>query len=354
MRGRGVLAARGPIDLVVPDDEHEVCRPGPSDRGQRPEVHQQGSVAVDDEDAQFGARQRETEADGRGEPHAAPGVEVGRAIAGREQIVSRMAEARDDRIGINRGDQQARRFQTVHDLKPATAVSRRGRRHTPGRRVPNAVWPTSLTVSAVDSGVSAVECGRPIASQIGRTARPIGTCASFHSPASPPHADHDQHGNLVGNQQGSQGVQRVAEPARLQHHGGPGAAEIQAGGNAECLLFPRRQRRGDIREALAQDSEDVRQRIVGYVDDVAAAGGVESRAHARCPAGLPPPPPRLGETSPNRSREGGARSFAHSYAQFTSRSRGSAWYGCRSWTCRSLSILPAIGRSISGPFSRNS
>ena len=64
-------------------------------------------------------------------------------------------------------------------------VSRRGSRHTPGRRVPNAVWPTSRTVSAVDSGVSAVACGRPIASQIGRTARPIGTCASFHSPASP-------------------------------------------------------------------------------------------------------------------------------------------------------------------------
>ena len=30
----------------------------------------------------------------------------------------------------------------------------------------------------------------------------------------------------------------------------------------------------------------MRQRIVGHVDDVAAAGGVESRAHARRPAGL--------------------------------------------------------------------
>ena len=64
-------------------------------------------------------------------------------------------------------------------------VSRRGSRHAPGTRVPNAVWPASRTVSAVVSGDSAVACGTPIASKIGRTARPIGTCAAFHSPASP-------------------------------------------------------------------------------------------------------------------------------------------------------------------------
>ena len=169
---------------------------------------------------------------------------------------------------------------------PDGTVSRRGSRHTPGRRVPNAVWPTSRTVSAVDSG--RVD-GR--VRQADRVADRPDRAAHRHLRVVPlagvaAHADHDQHRDLVRHQQRRQRVQRVAEPARLQHHRGPGPAEIQAGGNAEGLFLPRRQRGGDVREALAQDAQHVRQRIVGNVDDVTAAGGVEARAHARRPAGL--------------------------------------------------------------------
>ena len=64
-------------------------------------------------------------------------------------------------------------------------VIRRGSWQTPGRRVPNAVLPTRCTVAAQASAVSAAITDSPIASQMGATARPIGTCAAFHSPASP-------------------------------------------------------------------------------------------------------------------------------------------------------------------------
>ena len=47
-----------------------------SDGRQRSEIHQQRAVAVEDEDAEVGPRQRQAEADRRGEPHAAPGVEI--------------------------------------------------------------------------------------------------------------------------------------------------------------------------------------------------------------------------------------------------------------------------------------
>ena len=83
-------------------------------------------------------------------------------------------------------------------------------------------------------------------------------------------------GIWYGTQQRRQRVQRIAEPARLQHHGRPGAAEIEAGGDAERLLFTRREWWfGCRRNPLAKDAQDVRQRIVGDVDDMAAAGGVE-------------------------------------------------------------------------------
>jgi len=57
--------------------------------------------------------------------------------------------------------------------------------HAAGRFDENAISPTARTVSAVLPGESAVTCGIPIDTRLGRTARPIGTCAAFHSPASP-------------------------------------------------------------------------------------------------------------------------------------------------------------------------
>ena len=68
----------------------------------------------------------------------------------------------------------------------AGTVTRRGSRHTPGNRVMNAVFPTSATVSAVVLGRRRPSrAARQSRRRSARTARPIGTCAAFHSPASP-------------------------------------------------------------------------------------------------------------------------------------------------------------------------
>ena len=61
------------------------------------------------------------------------------------------------------------------------------------------------------------------------------------------------------------------------------AAEIQAGGDAERFLFARREHQADVAKPLLELAQHVRQRIVGHVDDVAAAGGVNARADARRP-----------------------------------------------------------------------
>ena len=90
------------------------------------------------------------------------------------------------------------------------------------------------------------------------------------------HADDDEHRDLVGQQERRDRVERVAEPARLQHHGRARPAEVQTGGDAERLFFPRRHRRADIRIRPVERREHVRQRIVRHVDDVTAADRVQA------------------------------------------------------------------------------
>src|SRR6187399_646800 len=97
-----------------------------------------------------------------------------------------MAEACDDRAIAEPGRHAACGFEAGHAITfGAGTVIRRGNRHAPARRVLNAVLATSATVSATDSADAAETLGISIASRIGATARPIGTCAAFHSFASP-------------------------------------------------------------------------------------------------------------------------------------------------------------------------
>src|SRR5581483_7962162 len=138
------------------------------------------TVAVEDEHAQVRPRQCEAQADRRGAPHTAPGVEVLRSIAGGIQIVRGMAEARDDRRSVRDLNNDAGRFDAVHG-----DVIRRGRRHAWMARVANAVRPAIRTAISAAASESTDECCTPIASSTAPRARPIGACAAFHSPTSP-------------------------------------------------------------------------------------------------------------------------------------------------------------------------
>ena len=182
MRGRGRLTAGRRVFLVVHHDDDEVRRLQETDGGQRPEVHQQRAVAVEHEHANVGPRERDTQAHRRGKAHAAPRIEILWPIPGGKQIVGGMPEARDNRRVAREIHDDASRFDSSH---ATFNVRDFGRRQAPSVRVPNAVFPAKCTVSAAASADCTVACGTPIESKIARTARPIGTCAAFHSPLSP-------------------------------------------------------------------------------------------------------------------------------------------------------------------------
>src|SRR5262249_32746355 len=148
----------------------EVRRLQQADGRERAEVHEQRTVSVDDEDARVRPGERQAETDRRGDAHAAPGVEILRPIAGREQIVRGMAEARDDPRVAGPVPLHTWAIGSIHD-----AVPRRGSSKAPACRVPNAVVAMSRTASAAASPEVTVMCGSPTASKIARTARPIGT-----------------------------------------------------------------------------------------------------------------------------------------------------------------------------------
>ena len=187
-------------------------------------------------------------------------------------------------------DEAPGRVESVHArTRPAPAagtVIRRGSRQIPICRVPNAVSPTRRTVDGrrfrrVGGHVRHADrvADRPDrASHRHLRIVPLTDVAA--------HADDGQHGNLVGHEQRRQGVQGIAEAARLQHHGWPGAAEVHAGGDAERLLFAGGDGCPDIGVGRPEDPQDVRQRVVGDVDDVPAAGGVQPLAHGSRPQGL--------------------------------------------------------------------
>lgn len=52
---------------------------------------------------------------------------------------------------------------------------------------------------------------------------------------------------------------------------------------SEGFLFARRENEAHIRILRAEDTQHVRQRIVGNVDDIAAAGGMNAGAHSGRP-----------------------------------------------------------------------
>src|SRR5262249_39560355 len=147
-RGRLLPAGRSVL-LVVPHDDDEVRGPGPADRRQRSEIHEERSIAVEDEDAQIGPYHRQAEPDGRGEPHAAPRVEVRVAGAGGKEVGGGRPEARGDGHGTGgrrRVPDAAGGLEAIQARAPAGegagTVTRRGNRHAPAVRVPKAVCAT--------------------------------------------------------------------------------------------------------------------------------------------------------------------------------------------------------------------
>src|SRR5437762_6406401 len=93
-RGRR-LAARGLVDLVVPDHEGEVAGGLGGDRAQRAEVHQQRPIAVQAHDAYVRARQRDAQRERGALSHRAVGVAVEGAVRDRLQLERRLAEIGD-------------------------------------------------------------------------------------------------------------------------------------------------------------------------------------------------------------------------------------------------------------------
>ncbi len=222
------------------------ARSGGGDGGQASEVHQERAVAVERHHPAVGARQRDPEGDRAGEAHAAPRVEVERAIAVGEQLVRGVPQAGDDRFVRQAAADDADGVEAGHERPPSdrrrqAAGEQAGRA---GTRVPNA------RVAAARTGRRArPRRGRSTGAgcrgrrERGPTARPIGTWAEFHSPGSPRMLTISSGGDLVGEQQGAERVERVADPARLHEQRGAPAAEVEAGRDADRFLLPRGQQR---------------------------------------------------------------------------------------------------------------
>ena len=81
----GRLAAGGRVRRVVEADVQQVRGARGRDRGERAQVHQHVAVAVEHDDAAIGTRQRDAEADRRGQPHRADHVEAGVGVARAER-----------------------------------------------------------------------------------------------------------------------------------------------------------------------------------------------------------------------------------------------------------------------------
>jgi len=91
----------------------QVRYPGRSFGRERAQVHQNRTVAVQDDDPQVGSRDRQTKRNGRRHAHRIPHVEVGRAIE-RHQVERAVADATDNRCVACQVDHDAGRVQTLH------------------------------------------------------------------------------------------------------------------------------------------------------------------------------------------------------------------------------------------------
>ena len=114
-----------------------------------------------------------------------------------------------------------------------------------------------------------------------RTARPIGTCAAFHSPASPRMLTTISTGIWYGISSDVSAFSELPRPLDCSITVGSRPPRYKPGGDPERLLLARRQHQPDVAELALELAQHVRQRIVGHVDDVAAAGGVDAGADAR-------------------------------------------------------------------------
>ncbi len=107
----GRLIARGAVDPVVEHAVDQVRRLASPDLGEDAQVHQQISVAVEDDGAVTWPGQREAESDGGRHAHRADHVEVLRPVAERERLSTDVAISVDDRLAAERLERGAERGQ---------------------------------------------------------------------------------------------------------------------------------------------------------------------------------------------------------------------------------------------------
>ena len=285
-----VLTAGRPVLLVVPDDERRdsPARVQPMVASD-PEIHQQRSVAV--ERRRRAAREAPSPGRGRSTRRGpcCPTCRSSRPIAGGEEVIRRMAEARDDRrrraTAPTSTRVASRRFMAALSRACDGTVSRRGSRHAPSLpRAERRLRRRAGRTSAADvRPIDASRAERPARRGSGATARPIGTCASFHSPASPRMLITISAGILYGMSSDVSAFSELPRPLDCSITVGPRAAQIES--RRRCRTPPPRASRASSRRPVSsrEHREDVRQRIVGHVDDVAAARGVQARADAGGP-----------------------------------------------------------------------
>ena len=94
IRDGGLAAGRG-VRRVVEADVQQVARRRRRDGGERAHVHQHVAVAVEDDHAAIGLRQRDAETDRRRQAHGADHVEAGVGVARAER------GARQEAVGVH-------------------------------------------------------------------------------------------------------------------------------------------------------------------------------------------------------------------------------------------------------------
>jgi hypothetical protein len=81
--GCGRESANRQQALVVEHDVHQIARPVAGEGGEAAKIHEDRAVAVEHDDLAIGARQRDSEAHGRGEAHGMLQVKEVRPVADR-------------------------------------------------------------------------------------------------------------------------------------------------------------------------------------------------------------------------------------------------------------------------------
>src|SRR5437016_7045061 len=100
--------------LIVEDDVNQIPGRIPGERAERSKIHQQGSVAVQDDHPLVGFRKRESKPHRRSETHCVLQIEEVFPVAKRVKLRSDCAHDRDDDVVFDVGVKSAYRVDSLH------------------------------------------------------------------------------------------------------------------------------------------------------------------------------------------------------------------------------------------------